>query len=90
MAPPPTVTFCGMNVSEIYEQLTAIFPQAFDEDSIEAMPILSAKDLDGEDSLSHIRLVITIARAFKINFFIPEIGGRQKAGDLVALIEKRV
>ena len=80
----------AMNEAEIYENLTPIFRDVFDDDSIEVTPGLSAKDVDGWDSLSHIRLLITVERAFKIKFSTSEIGNLQKVGDLVAIIAKRV
>ena len=61
----------------------------FDEDSIRVTPELSAKDVDGWDSLTHIRLMLTIEKAFKIKFSTSEIGKLQNVGDLVALIKAR-
>jgi acyl carrier protein len=50
---------------------------------------LAAKDVDGWDSLTHIRLILTIERAFKIKFSTLEIGKLENVGDLVALIQVR-
>jgi acyl carrier protein len=61
----------------------------FDEESIELTPELSAKDVDGWDSLTHIRLILTIERAFKIKFSTSEIGKLKNVGDLVELIAAR-
>jgi acyl carrier protein len=66
-----------------------IFQDVFDEDSIELTPSLSAKDVDGWDSLTHIRLILTIERAFKIKFSTSEIGKLENVGDLVKLIQLR-
>ena len=52
-------------------------------------PELSAKDVDGWDSLTHIRLILTIERVFKIKFSTSEIGKLANVGDLVALIKVR-
>ncbi len=78
-----------MDERQIYERLTQIFLDVFDEDSIEITPDLSAKDVDGWDSLAHIRLLLTIERAFKIKFSTSEIGKLETVGDLVALIQAR-
>ena len=73
----------------IYARLTEIFQDVFDEDSIEVTPELSAKDVDGWDSLTHIRLILTVEKAFKIKFSTSEIGMLEKVGDLVKLIKAR-
>jgi len=79
-----------MDESQIYARLAQIFEDVFDEDSIEVTPELSAKDVDGWDSLTHIRLILTVEKAFKIKFSTSEIGKLQNVGDLVTLIEARV
>jgi acyl carrier protein len=78
-----------MNEIQIYEQLAEIFEDVFDDDSIKLAPELSAKDVDGWDSLAHIRLILTIEKAFKIKFSTSEIGRLENVGDLVALIKLR-
>ena len=79
-----------MDEPQIYQRLTEIFQDVFDEDSIEVTPKLSADDVDGWDSLTHIRLVLTIEKAFKIKFSTSEIGKLENVGDLVALIQAKV
>jgi len=78
-----------MNEAQIYVKLTKIFEDVFDEDSIQLTPQLSAKDVDGWDSLTHIRLILTVEKAFKIKFSTSEIGKLENVGGLVALIEAR-
>ena len=75
-----------MDESQIYARLAQIFGEVFDDDSIELAPELSAKDVDGWDSLTHIRLILTIEKAFKIKFSTSEIGKLRNVGDLVTLI----
>lgn len=79
-----------MEEPEIYQRLGEIFEDVFDDDSISVKPELSAKDVDGWDSLTHIRLILTIEKAFKIKFSTSEIGKLQNVGDLVGLIKARV
>jgi acyl carrier protein len=78
-----------MDEPQIYARLAQIFEDVFDEDSIHVTPELSAKDVDGWDSLAHIRLILTIERAFKIKFSTSEIGKLQNVGGLVTLIKAR-
>jgi acyl carrier protein len=78
-----------MDERQIYARLSEIFEDVFDEDSLKLTPELSAKDVDGWDSLTHIRLILTIEKAFKIKFSTSEIGKLEKVGDLVTLIKAR-
>ena len=79
-----------MDTPQIYTRLAQIFQDVFDEDSIKVTPELSAKDVDSWDSLTHIRLILTIEKAFKIKFSTSEIGKLENVGDLAALIQARV
>lgn len=78
-----------MDETQIYARLTEIFEDVFDDDALRITPELSAKDVDGWDSLTHIRLILTIEKAFKIKFSTSEIGKLENVGDLVQLIKAR-
>jgi acyl carrier protein len=78
-----------MDEPQIYERLTEIFDDVFDDESIKVTPELSSKDVDGWDSLTHIRLMLSIERSFKIKFSTAEIGKLENVGDLAALIKTR-
>lgn len=76
-----------MDESQIYAQLALVFEDVFDMDTIELTPDLSAKEVDGWDSLAHIRLILTVEKSFKIKLSTSEIGRLKDVGDLVALIK---
>jgi acyl carrier protein len=78
-----------MDEPQIYQRLSTIFGEVFDEDDIQMTPELSAKDVDGWDSLTHIRLILTVEKAFGIKFSTSEIGKLENVGGLVALIKSR-
>jgi acyl carrier protein len=78
-----------MDETQLYSRLTDLFRDVFDDDSIQATPQLSAKDVDGWDSLAHIRLILTIEKAFKVKFSTAEIGGLENVGGLAALIQSK-
>jgi acyl carrier protein len=79
-----------MDQAQIYAKLAEIFESVFDDDSIELTPALTARDVDGWDSLTHIRLLLTVERAFKVKFSTTEIGKLENVGGLVALIEGKL
>lgn len=78
-----------MDEAQIYAKLDEVFRDVFDETSIQLSPTLSAKDVDGWDSLTHIRLILTTEKAFKIKFSTSDIGKLENVGDLVALIKSK-
>ncbi len=78
-----------MEEQHIYARLTEIFCDVFDEDSIKVTPELSAKDVDGWDSLTHLRLLLTVEKSFTIKFSTSEIGKLENVVDLVTLIKAR-
>jgi acyl carrier protein len=78
-----------MDEQAIYDRLTKIFEDVFDEDSIVITPNLTAKDVDGWDSLTHIRLMLTVEKAFNVKFSASEIGKLENVGDLVKQIKAR-
>ena len=79
-----------MDDPQIYSKLAEVFQNVFDDDSIEVTPELAAKDVLGWDSLTHIRLLLTVEKAFKVKFSTSEVGKLENVGDLVALIRTRL
>ena len=78
-----------MEKTEIYSELTEILRDVFDEDDLVAAPGLSASDVDGWDSLTHVRLILTVERAFGVKFSAAESTGMKNVGELVALISSK-
>jgi acyl carrier protein len=78
-----------MDETQIYARLTEVFRGVFDDDSIEVTPELSAKDVDGWDSLTHIRLILTVEKTFKVRFSTVEVGKLENVRDLVGLIKAK-
>ncbi len=79
-----------MDEAQIYARLSEIFESVFDDDSIHLTPALTAKDVDGWDSLTHIRLMLTVERSFKVKFSTTEIGKLENVGGLAALIREKM
>jgi len=78
-----------MQQIEIYPRLTDIFRDVFDDPRLVINPLLTADDVDGWDSLYHIRLMLSVQEAFKIKFSALEIGQLKNVGDLASLIERK-
>ena len=78
-----------METEAVYSKLNDVFHDVFDDDEIVLTPQLSADDVDGWDSLKHVRLLLTVERTFKIKFSVSEIGRLKNVGDLATLIQSK-
>ena len=75
-----------MQEVQVYAKLSDIFRDVFD-DEVTVSPELSAQDVDGWDSLTHLRLIITVQKAFGIKFSAAEVSELDNVGDMVKLIQ---
>ncbi len=75
----------GVNIEDIMAKLKIIFQKMFDED-VELSAKTSAKDVEGWDSLTHVRLMMTVERTFGIKFSAAEMASFENVGDLAAAI----
>ncbi len=73
----------------VYEKLTTVFRDVFDEDNLVLTPEMAADDVDGWDSLSHIRLVLAVSKAFGLKFSASEVGSLKNVGEFAALIRTK-
>jgi acyl carrier protein len=79
-----------MSQTEVYPQLTKIFREVFDDDSLELQPDTTAKDIPGWDSFNHINLIVATETEFGIKFKTAEIESLQNVGHFAQLIESKV
>ena len=74
----------------IYEKLTSVFHDVFEDDSIVLSPGTTARDIDGWDSLAHVRLMLTVERKFGIKFSASEIASLKNVGELASVIQSKL
>jgi acyl carrier protein len=77
-----------MNAS-IFERLTSLLRDVFDDDDLVATPELTAHRVNGWDSLGNVRLFVEIEKAFSIRFSATEITSLKNVGQLAELIQKK-
>lgn len=75
---------------QIYTQLTSIFHDLFDDDSIVLTPETTAADIEDWDSFNHINLIVAIEAKFGIKFKTAELEGLHNVGHLAGLIQQKV
>ncbi|MDE1156134.1 MAG: acyl carrier protein [Acidobacteriaceae bacterium] len=79
-----------MQQEDIYAQLTSIFHDLFDDESIVLSPSLTAADVPEWDSFNHINLIVAVEARFGIKFQTAELESMQTVGHLVDLIQKKL
>jgi acyl carrier protein len=78
-----------MPMSDRLEQLNEVFRDIFDDDELTITRQTTAKDVEGWDSLMHVRLLVNVEKAFKIKFSSTEFDALHNVGELVDLIDAR-
>ena len=73
----------------IIERLTPIFRDVLDDDTLVVSSDTKASDVDGWDSLAHIRLIVSIEKTLAMRFSAQEVSALKNVGDLVALILRK-
>ncbi len=72
------------------EKLNGIFQTVFDNDEINIRPEMTANDVDGWDSLSHVNLILAVEKGFGIRFAQKELLTFKNVGDLLRSIESKL
>lgn len=75
-----------MSHEDILEQVRQIMLDVFDLDALTITDNTTAKDIEDWDSLSHIRLVVSIEKHFGIRFTTAEIESFDTVGEMVRAI----
>lgn len=75
-------------MNEIYERLSKVFTDVFDED-ITVTPATTASDIEDWDSLSHITLISAIEDEFRMKFSMKEVVGMNNVGELADIVAAR-
>ena len=79
-----------MQLDAIYSQLTEIFHDTFDDDTIVLSPELTAADVPEWDSFNHINLIVAVEQRFKIKFQTAELEQLHTTGHLAELIQSKL
>lgn len=75
---------------DVLAVLNEIFREVFDDASLQILPQMTAHDVDGWDSLSHINLIVAVEHRFNIRFSQKELLTFKNIGDLLKSIETKV
>jgi acyl carrier protein len=74
---------------ELLDRLNEIFCEVFNDYDFKIAPEMTANDVDGWDSLSHVNLIVAIELAFNIRFNQKELLTFKNVGDLLSCIRTK-
>ena len=69
--------------------MTKIMRNVFDEDDVQYSDTLTADDVDGWDSLSHVPFLVAVEKSFGLRFTSSEMDSFKNAGELLDVIVRR-
>ena len=75
-----------MERTGLLSDIQDIFRDNLDEDSIVLTEEITANDVEGWDSLTHIQLIVAIEKKFKIRFTSKEILSWKNVGEMLDCI----
>ena len=78
-----------LETTAIYQKLTGIMRDVFENETIIARPDLTAENLEEWNSLGGLRLVLEIEQSFNIKLTALEIGKVKNVGEFVELIKSK-
>ncbi|MHB0819534.1 acyl carrier protein [Stutzerimonas stutzeri] len=79
-----------MTEADVLKELTAVFHDVFDDDSIVLSPKMTANDIDGWDSQTHVMLTVAAEQRFGIKFRTAELESLRNVGHFAEVISKKL
>lgn len=69
--------------------LTAVFRQVFSQPSLDIHDEMTAADVAGWDSLTHVTLIFAVEKQFGVRFSTRDVQALKTVGDLVRMIDRK-
>jgi len=79
-----------MASAKTYDRLTRALRDTFESEALVATPELTARMVEGWDSLGNVRLFVELETVFGVRFNATEIASLENVGQLADLIEKKI
>jgi acyl carrier protein len=78
-----------MEETQLRVRITEVFRDVLNSPALELKDEMTAHEVKGWDSISHIDLIVALEARFKIRLTTGEVSKLKNVGDLVALIRKK-
>ena len=79
-----------MDRFEIIEKLNTVFPTVLNTPDLVISEQLTASDVDGWDSLTHMILIGEVETSFGITFKLRELNKMKNVGDMIGIIASKL
>jgi acyl carrier protein len=79
-----------MSKNQFLKEVNEIFKDVLDNDSIFIKESTTANDVEEWDSLTHIQLIVSIEKHFKIRFTSKEIQTWNNIGEMIDSIKTKI
>jgi acyl carrier protein len=77
-----------MSDADVKAKVETVFHDVFDDDTISLKDEMTARDVDGWDSVSNVRLMVSLEEVFHIQFDAAEFTELRNVGELLAAIRR--
>lgn len=71
-------------------KLDNIFAKVFDNPTLKIEPHMTANDVEGWDSMSHMQLIVAVEKEFGIKISGADVMRMKNVGDLIQLIDNKI
>ena len=79
-----------MDRNEVFEKLTDICRDVFDDENLVITEKTTAADVEGWDSLTHLSLVNELEETYEVAFTLDEVTGSKNIGELLNALMKHI
>lgn len=79
-----------MELNDIKKDIRNLLTSILEHDNFEMHDELTAKDVDGWDSLSHMMIITKIEEKFNIKFKLRDLNKLKNMGSLVSVIQSKI
>ena len=77
-------------MSNVESRVAAVIAKTLGHSNFEINPALTASEVEGWDSLSHLMIITGIENEFGVRFKLKELNQLKNVGNLVTLIETKL
>ena len=77
-----------IEIKDIFDDLRALVSEVLGYEIVLLKPEMTAHDVDGWDSLSHVKILYECELKWNIRLSLEELSSLENIGDLVKIIEK--